>query len=277
VPVDIYDFKSLLPGEKQFYFLTRSDEHEEWGVSSSIIQVSETLPAKHPVIDAICDLPWQSLRDDEILMVAAAYRYFSIQFRENLETALAFWPDDAGLVRLYEEECNTDNLSPWPGVAAEDERLNHDEFIRRLLALEPIDAPQVEAAGAAYLARVRALDPLTRAQSIVSYEDGGLSRVFQAVLRAPAWNGISAQAFKFFLEQHIQFDKNETAGHGMMVRHLQANCDVTPLWTAFLEILTASVPRAFGSPRRTPTAEAEPRELRADDFYPTGNWTAAVA
>jgi hypothetical protein len=247
-------------------------------VTCSVIQVSEPVAAEHPVIAAICNLRWQDLRNDELLMVATAYHYFSIQFRENLEIARALRPDDLGLADLYEEECDTDNLSPWPGVADAGERLNHDEFMRRLLALEPIaDAQRLEAAGAAYLATVRAIDPAIRAQSIISYEDGGLSNTFQAMLRAPSWEGVSAQAFKFFLQRHIQFDKNETAGHGLMVRHLKESCDVTPLWTAFLEILTISAPRLFAQAPERQQTEPEHRTPFVDGVASPSEWAPAMA
>ncbi len=198
------------------------------------------------IIDSIHRLPWENLVKQEVIRVARAYYFFSVQFRENLEIACSLWPDDEGLVRLYGEECNTDNLSPWPGIAAPCERLNHDEFIKRLLALEPTDdAARLDAAGHAYLAVTRGFDDVTRAQSIIGYEDGGLSKVFEAMLRAPCWDGPGALAFKFFLEQHIQFDKNEGAGHGAMVRHIKTTCDVSPLWAAFRQILVSSVTRAF--------------------------------
>src|SRR6185437_8568577 len=79
------------------------------------------------VIDAICDLPWEKLSEDELLRGAMAYYYFSVQFRENLEAACRLYPEDAKLKDLRLGECNTSNLSPWEGVAAEGEAMNHDE------------------------------------------------------------------------------------------------------------------------------------------------------
>ena len=82
-------------------------------------------------------------------------------------------------------ECATDNLSPWPGVAQPGERMDHDEFMRRLLAFQPVEHDAyLTLVGEAYLRRTRSLDDWTRATSIASYEDGGLSRVFNAMLRA---------------------------------------------------------------------------------------------
>ena len=200
------------------------------------------------VIDGICAMPWERLTNDEVLRVAKAYYFFSIQFRENLEIACALRLDDAKLKSLHEGECNTDNLSPYPGVTAAFEKLNHDEFMKRLLGLQPIDEDGfIENIGSAYLGLVRSVEPMARAASIASYEDGGLSRVFGAMLRAPDWRGAGQLAFRFFLEQHIRFDTDDDGGHGTLSRHLTPDDTILPLWMAFRDILAASVPRlAFG-------------------------------
>jgi hypothetical protein len=46
------------------------------------------------VISEICQLHWASLTVDDLTDVAWAYYHFSIQFRENLEIAIALYPDD---------------------------------------------------------------------------------------------------------------------------------------------------------------------------------------
>jgi hypothetical protein len=214
-----------------------------WSVNCNDTSASRRPFAFEAVIDDICWLDWESIDADEMIRIAKAYYYFSIQFRENLEIACKLCPHDDKLVQLREGECDTDNLSPWPGVAAVGERLNHDEFVRRLLSLEGADGDDYLAAvGRAYLDRVRQLDDVTRATSIASYEDGGLSRVFAAMLRAPDWRGAGAGAFKFFLEEHIRFDTDDDGGHGTLSRHLKPDDRILPLWIAFRELLVAAVP-----------------------------------
>jgi hypothetical protein len=196
------------------------------------------------VIDDLCRLPWATVDADDLKRVAKAYYYFSVQFRENLEIAVGLFPDDQKLKQLYEGECDTDNLSPWPGVAEAGEKLNHDEFVRRLLSLQPIEQDDyLTLVGQCYLDRVRELDDMTRATSLASYEDGGLSRVFLAILRASDWQGAGPRAFRFFLQQHILFDSEDAGAHGALSRHLSADDDVLPLWIAFRELLVAAVPR----------------------------------
>lgn len=198
------------------------------------------------VIDDICGLQWSALTGDEAVDIAWAYYFFSIQFRENLQVARALYPEDVNLRRLEREECDTDNLSPWPGVAQAGEKLNHDEFMKRALRLGP--GPQWRRnflceIGRSYLRDVRASDPLTRALSIASYEDGGLERVFGAMLTMSDFDCPVLRAFRHFLTRHIGFDAGPDQGHGALVRHLQPDDRILPLWSGFRRLLTEAVPR----------------------------------
>ena len=87
------------------------------------------------------------------------------------------YPDDERLLQLDHGERNTDNLSPWPGVARSGEKMNHDEFMRRTLELAKI--PEIgrivlSDIGHKYLKTVRAIDPKVRALALATYEDSGL-------------------------------------------------------------------------------------------------------
>lgn len=200
------------------------------------------------VIDAICALPWQTISESDVLRVATAYYYFSVQFRENLEGACRLYPRDQKLKDLNLGECHTDNLSPFEGVAAKGERMNHDEFMRRLLYLQPMEnVSHIKRAGAIYLAKSRAMDDHVMAKSIVSYENGGLENVFSAILRAPSWVGPGQRAFRHFLEKHIEFDSDSDVGHGALSRHISVDDSILPLWLAFEDILRCAVP-AFAKP-----------------------------
>ena len=226
--------------------------------------------AYETVIDDICAMPWDRLTSDEVLQVAKAYYYFAIQFRENLDIACRLHPRDPKLAALSLGECNTDNLSPWPQVADPGERLDHDEFMRRLLALQPIrDGDFLEALGASYLNRVRAINDHARACSIASYEDGGLSRVFSAMLRAQHWFGDGQRAFRHFLEKHILFDTDDEAGHGCLSRHLVPDDSILPLWSAFATMLVLAVPRLAQKTESSPVAEPED--------WPSPVWPTAVS
>jgi hypothetical protein len=197
------------------------------------------------VIDDIRDLNWARLTQEDLINVAWAYYYFSTQFRESLEIARNLYPDDDRLRQLDHGERDTDNLSPWPGVAAIGERMNHDEFMRRTLDLTTISQSRrriLEAIGQSYLNRVRAMDDNVRVSALASYEDGGLERVFRAILKAPHWNAPLLQAFKHFLAEHIRFD-SVPDGHGALCRHLRPDDRVSPLWSEFREMLVKAAPR----------------------------------
>src|SRR6516165_2160988 len=143
------------------------------------------------VVEDICKLRWVTLTQDDMISVAWVYYYFSVQFRESLEIARNLYPDDDRLRNLDQGECDTDNLSPWPGVASVGERMNHDEYMRRALALLPHTAalaPSFERIGKRYLAVTRCQPSLVRVAALASYEDGGLERVFTAMLTFAHWD-----------------------------------------------------------------------------------------
>jgi len=193
------------------------------------------------IVAAICALDWQGLTRAELMDAMWAYYFFSIQFRENLLVARALFPGDAKLKALESEECDTANLSPYPGVADEDERLNHDEFMRRAIGLVPMDARrsrEIRRHGTRYLEAVRRSDPDARALSIASYERGGLEQVFRAILTAPHWDNPALAAFHHFLRGHLQLDDH----HGSLVGHLNTQEKAAPLWLLFHDLLLDCVP-----------------------------------
>ena len=134
------------------------------------------------VINEICNLNWANLSEADLIRVAWAYYHFSVHFRECLEIARDMYPDDERLLQLDHGERNTDNLSPWPGVAAAGEKMNHDEFMSRTLKLTKI--PEIgriflSHSGNRYLKAVRPVDPKIRALALATYEDGGLEESFE--------------------------------------------------------------------------------------------------
>ena len=191
-----------------------------------------------PVIEEICGLDWTALNQSQLSAVAWAYYYFSIQFRENLTIAHDMHPDDAQLQSLVREECDTSNLSPWPEVAMPGEKMNHDEFMRRVLHLSPIDRDVqavIEAAGEKYLASTRLVDDVTRARLAAQVRD--------AMLTGRHWDTPLLEGFRHFLEKHIDFDSDPEVGHGALIRHLVPDDRIRCLWVDFRDLLIQAVPR----------------------------------
>ena len=85
--------------------------------------------------------------------------------------------------------------------------------------------------------------------ALASCEDGGLERVFRAMLTALHWNDPVLQAFKHFLSEHIRFDSDPEQGHGALCRHLTPDERVMPLWAEFKEMLIETVPQLTQSHR----------------------------
>jgi hypothetical protein len=201
--------------------------------------------AYQQIINQITELSWATLNEEDVIRVAWAYYFFSVQFRECLEIAREMYPDDERLLQLDHGERHTDNLSPWPGVAKPGEKMNHDEFMRRTLELAKIPGigrVVLSDIGSKYLKTVRAIDPKIRALALATYEDGGLERVFRAILTAPTWKGPLQQAFKHFLAEHIRFDSDPDQGHGALCRHLTPDDRVLPLWIEFKHMLAEAAP-----------------------------------
>lgn len=211
------------------------------------IQVADhaaTTADRYPkVIDEIENLNWPALTREELLAVCAGYYHFSVQFVEAVGIACELYPDDAKLIELRHGECDTDNLSPYPGVAEPGEKMNHDEFMRRTVAMSSLDQAarnRIDALGLAYLEEAHKHDPITRAMSLSSYEDGELEKVFAAFLTAKDWDEPSLGAFRHFLVEHIKLDSGE---HGGLCRHLVADDRIVPLWEAFRNLLVSAAPR----------------------------------
>jgi len=197
------------------------------------------------VVDEIVGLAWEALTREDLMAVACSYYYFSVQFRESLNLACDLHPHDPLLEALRRGECNTDNLSPYEGIAEPGERMNHDEFMRRVLGLTELgtrEGARLAELGLRYLATTRKLPIHARAMSISTYEDGGLEAVFRAILRAPDWNHPSLMAFRHFLVEHIRFDSDIDSGHGALSRHLRPANETVLLWTAFRDILMEATP-----------------------------------
>jgi hypothetical protein len=115
------------------------------------------------VIDEIRNFNWRGLKREELMIACRAYYYFSRQFVDAVHIACDLYPSDENLISLREGECDTDNLSPYPGIAEKGEKMNHDEFMRRVVESASLDQTareRVDNLGREYLAEVSRRDPL---------------------------------------------------------------------------------------------------------------------
>jgi hypothetical protein len=198
------------------------------------------------IISEICEFGWPDFTEHDMICAARAYYFFSVQFRENLQLACELFPANKNLKLLKSEECDTDNLSPFPHISISGEKLNHDEFVRRLLELSPVTKSEhhyFNSVGDRYLNEIRDIDPMLRALSIASYEDGGIERVFTAILTAPEFTNSSLKAFRFFMREHIRFDTDLQQRHDILSKQLLPDDRVVPFWAAFKRLFIECVPR----------------------------------
>ena len=73
---------------------------DEQSNNAAFSHLETTNPGYEQVIDAICNLNWPNLNDEDIIRVAWAYYHFSVQFRECLEIAREMYPDDERLLLI---------------------------------------------------------------------------------------------------------------------------------------------------------------------------------
>jgi len=76
----------------------------------------------------------------------------------------------------------------------------------------------------------------------VSYEDGGLERVFKAMLTFAHWDTELLLAFRHFLQKHVHFDGGSEKSHGALCRHIHVDDSILPLWLNFRDLLVEAVP-----------------------------------
>lgn len=133
--------------------------------------------------------------------------------------------------------------------------------MRRTLELKAIPENRrrnLTAIGQRYLRKAQGVERQTKAMALASYEDGGLERVFGAILTARNWNGPLLLAFRHFLTEHIKFDSDPNQGHGALCRHLKPDDRIFPLWAEFEQMLVEAAPglaRSHRAPAETGIGE----------------------
>ena len=189
---------------------------------------------------------WRRLSIGELIDVAWAYYFFSIQFRENLLIARELLPDDAQLEQLGSRRKGYGQfISLSRGCrrrGASGSRRVHAESV-------VADADRRASAAIASRRSARLISaksaPLTVGQgprASRAMRTGVLRKCSGACCRPRIGRIPCSQGFKHFLEKHIEFDSDVENGHGGLCRHLPPNEGVRELWTAFKESLIQVAP-----------------------------------
>jgi hypothetical protein len=161
------------------------------------------------IVGQIRDLPWPKLssRGLEISMVLGAFA--ALEFAGSSRIALVLYPDSPAFQELAAGELDTDNLV----FGGYNQRGDHAAFLWHFIRKHKLVEiyPEAVAAGEQYLADIRTLSREVRAMSIVSREHE-LPGIFNRILQATDWSTPALQAFRYYLERHIELDSGE-GGH----------------------------------------------------------------
>jgi len=120
---------------------------------------------------------------------------------------------------------------------------DHSEFLAHFLTKAGMKiSPEVAAAIAGYLEACRALPPEVRAKSVFSREEE-LSGIFEAILENEHWTTETLQAFRYYLQRHIELDREE-GGHADLVSAYTIDDVVLPFYEARLNLYRV-IPELF--------------------------------
>lgn len=165
------------------------------------------------VIGEITNLPWQRLSPAGLQQLMVLSHHAAREFAASLRVAKRLYPNNKELYEMATGELETTNLhfDSYKGPGDHADYLDH--FIRKC------NVPtQVHAKGTAYERLVAQLPDTVRASSVFEREQY-LPEIFKRILAAPDWDAPGLEAYRHYLEKHIQFD-TEPGGHAEKVANL---------------------------------------------------------
>ena len=179
------------------------------------------------VVEEIRSLNWKVLKEPQLEKLMHISHGAAQEFAEALRIGLRVYKGDENLQTMARGELKADNLRFGDYQA----RGDHSEFLEHFLrkaAMEP--SAEVHDAIQKYLAACRALSPEVRAKTVFSREEE-LSGIFTAILENEHWTTEALQAFRYYLERHIELD-GEDGGHADLVRAYKIDDVVLPFYEA---------------------------------------------
>lgn len=190
-------------------------------------------------VKEITDLNWQALDESQLQRLMYISYIAAREFAEALKIALEKYPKDPKLAEMAEGELKTDNLRfadyNVPG--------DHADFLEYFLLKAGFKVDQSLAeATLKYLNACRGLDSKSRAMTIFSREHE-LNSIFEAILQNDHWKTTVLEAFKYYLQRHIELDTGE-GGHADLTDQYPIDDSVLPFYTARLELYRV-IPELF--------------------------------
>ncbi len=191
------------------------------------------------VVAEIRDLNWKSLKEPQLQTLMHISHGAAVEFAEALRVGLQVYKADENLQEMARGELKTDNLT----YNDYNSRGDHSEFLAHFITksnLEP--STEVRTAIEQYLAACRALPTEIRAKSVFSREEE-LSGIFNAIIENEHWTTEALQAFRFYLQRHIELDSKD-GGHADLVSGYQIDDAVLPFYEARLDLYRV-IPELF--------------------------------
>lgn len=197
------------------------------------------------VVAEIKGLNWDGLEPQQLEDAAYLAHASAREFGESLRLALRVHKGDECLAEMARGELKTTNLSfgDYQGVKGD-----HAEFLDHFLTQAGYKpSPELEQAAADYLEECRKFSPEVRALTIFSREQE-LSGIFTEILKNPHWSTPLLQAFRYYLERHIELDSAD-GGHADLVSAHTIDDSVLPFYQTRLKMYQA-IPELFDSKQK---------------------------
>lgn len=191
------------------------------------------------VVEEIRGLEWKELSEKELQDLMYLAYTAAVEFAESLRIALELYPDNEKIREMAAGELNTKNLK----LDDYDEAGDHSEFLLHFLEKNGLSpSEELQRFANEYQESCRRLSDNTRAMSVFSREQE-LPSIFAEILKARDWEAPGLEAFRFYLQEHIELDTSE-GGHGELTEEMPIDDSVKPFYEARLQMYNA-IPKLF--------------------------------
>ncbi len=191
------------------------------------------------VVAEIRGLNWKSLQEPQLERLMQISHGAAEEFAEALRIGLQVYKSDDNLQQMARGELKANNLKHGDY----DKRGDHSEFLAHFLEREGSQlSPEVQDAIQKYRVICSNLTPEVRAKTVFSREEE-LSGIFAAILCNEHWSTETLQAFRYYLQKHIELD-SEDGGHADLVSAYEIDDVVLPFYEARLDLYRV-IPELF--------------------------------
>ena len=183
------------------------------------------------IVDIIKNLNWASLTRGDLEKLMVLSMFAAMEFAGRLRLCLEYFAisEEVGgeaFKEMAKGELDTDNLV----FADYNSRGDHFAFLKHFVDKDGLREkyPDAVLAGERYMNKVNGLSLNDSIMSLVSRERE-LSGIFKKILEAKDWSTPALQAFRYYLERHIELDSEE-GGHADLLSGFEVTDEVGWFW-----------------------------------------------